>query len=85
LPASPLVIYEVSLLLLHPGIYHPYRLEVYGMEVSVQSGRIGEAQRIEGEYLVILHVVDVHPDDVAWDLKLAEFGSDLLNPRIRIV
>ena len=80
-----LVINEISGFYLHTRVNHIDGLEIPLVQIVVQSHGVGELFRVEGEYLIAVHVVDVHPDNVGRDAMLAKQVGNLFNTRVGMI
>ena len=58
-------------------VYHVDRLETLLVQLFVERLGVGEVGLVEGEDAVAVHVVDVHPDDVAGYVAVAEVIGNL--------
>ena len=80
-----LVVNPIAFLRLDTRVNHIDALEVLAVQVVVECLGLRELLRMEGEYLVLVHVMDVHPDDIAWYLVVAQGVCNLLDARVGMV
>ena len=83
--SGALIVDEIARLYFHARVYHVDRLEVLLVQIVVQALGVGELFGMEGENLVGVHIVDVHPDDIGRDTMLAQQVGNLFNSRIRMI
>ena len=80
-----LVVDKVAGLHLHAWVDHIDGLEVALVEIVVQPLRVGKLLGREGEDLVVVHIVDIHPDDIRRNLMAAQQVGHFLDTCVGLV
>lgn len=71
-----LVMHRILLFLLDSWINHPDGVEPLLMEAIVEELWLREGVRVEGKDPILIHVVDVEPNDIAGDFFVSEGLGD---------
>ena len=64
---------------------HPGQPDALLFHLGYKAGKIGEILRVDGEVLVVVHVVDVHVHHVQGNVGLAVFGHHLFKVGLGLV
>ena len=68
----PCFIYKIILVYLHSGIYHINRTKSIAMQIIIHTLRIGKVPVIDGKYTKFIHIIDVKPNHITWNLFLTK-------------
>ena len=79
------VVQPETLFYLDTRVNHVDTLEILGMQIGIQFFRIRESLRIKSENLELVHVMNIHPDNITRTLVMTQSVCDLLHTSVRII